>query len=138
MVQNQATIMQYNVEGTKEIFSQITLANSDQSRLIDKLTKILNRLLVRPDFVNQIKTKISVEHSVFKKLQECYDIFKKLRGEIVMRNVHVPKTHLAGSLISRRIISVASEGEERINALRGNDERRTELCRERRDKHKPI
>lgn len=54
------------------------------------------------------------------------------RAESVTRNVEVPATVVTGPLISRRRVSIIWKPEEKMSALRGYDEMRAELNREKR------
>lgn len=104
---------------------------------MEKVTVVLNKHLERAKLVDELKAQLPIEWFVCKRLQECYDVFKILRAELVKRRVEVPETHIAGPVISRWVISVIPYGDERISALRRYDELRAERIRTQRTDASP-
>lgn len=68
---------------------------------------------------------------MWKGIQQCYDIFRILRAVIFEKGLECSETHIVGTLISRRIISVIWSGDEQIKPRRKYDEMRTGRIRAR-------
>lgn len=78
--------MQSNVDNIERIFSQIDISNAGRLGLIDKVTKIFNKEMEEPGFIEELKTELPVEWSVSKGVQAYYNIFWKKSQRLMLQN----------------------------------------------------